>query len=294
MRWQTKYVNENYFDLEGRTSDELKRIHYVWGAFIAGCTPIGYHGIEFRSRHLELAKIVKRELDIEHKIRPNDVHSYFIRIEKAPKLRSALEGMGLTEDKYQRKFPDVPTQYLGSLVRGFIDQRAVVYESNRGTAKISIASDQLLLKGLNKALVNHAGIKRGPPTRNTIEYSIADSVKIHSLCYSDWDFIQQYGLYVPAIKQMMEINVNRNVPIHHNTREVMARIEEAKRYLLEGYTATEAGKKVGYNHVSNFMQAFKKVTGQTTTQFLEARQRLKMPIIINFYGNPTPRGRREY
>ena len=267
-----KSIDEHFFDTRGKTADQLEKIYYILGAFYTGYRPIGKDGIQFRSKHKGLAEIVQRELGIGHAIRPNKGNaSYLISISHVPYLRQRLEQMGVEEGKGQRAFPNrrVPQIYMSHFVRGIVDNLAVFYLAER---KMTVSFARRFLSGMNSILRMLAGVQRGSPNFNQIKYAHEDAARIYKFLYSG---LTDNGLYLPHVRDMMERLANVKVANYH-TAAREKRIADAMELMRAGNSPKKVAEQLGYSNVNGLTNAFKKVTGMTTREFL-MKEGVKIP-----------------
>jgi len=274
-RLHSKPINEHYFDLEGRTEDELKRRYYVLGAFYANYAPAGYNGIRFSSSSGDLVQIVSDELESQHRIGFNEPSSYWIEIHGVPYLRSKLEELGLADDKSKRKFPGyIPDPYLDHFIRGFFDAQ-MIPRTNRYTNLVILFNNHFLVR-LHHVLSRRANVKRDKPPGNVLFYAHKDSLRIYQFIYRDWQFIKKYGLYLQSKKNSFRIDYRANYSTSKLKIASLQKVERAKHLLRQGHKPFRVAKMVGYSRVDGLSKAFKRITGKSITSFINWQKRARV------------------
>jgi len=273
-----KYVNQNFFNED----NESKAMWYVLGSFYAG-----YHsrsstkrsaGISFTSKHEGLVQIVKDQLESEHTIvkRETDTsngqgknYSYSLEIYVAPDLYARIGELGLNVDKKERKFPkNIPDQYIGHFVRGFLDGQSNMAPHNKKCTQMEVHMNKDFLTDLNKVLEKQVGVKRKEPTNNVITYGHADCLKIHDFIYKDWKFIEKSGLYLPSKKEMFKTDHVIVRPDSITVINSRKKMELAKGMLNGGIPTKEIANKLGYCSPTSFHGTFTNIVGMTPNQWV--------------------------
>lgn len=259
-----KKINEHFFDKESKAT------YYVLGAFYANYTSKGVCGIKFSSAHKDLVEIIKEQLESEHAIisDPRKTSSHRFEVYNVPYLHPKLEKLGLDAPKSERKFPKyIGKEYISHFVRGFFDAKAYVYITGKLT-RTRMEFNREFLVGLNKTLINKAGVKRKEPTKDIIWYGHENSLKIYDFIYRDWDFIEESGLYLKSKKELFRTDYNIYDHIHLNKVKAQEKVEKIKELLLKGEKPPEFFKKF-YSHTGSLHRNFKRQTKQTIKKFLK-------------------------
>jgi len=287
-----KYIDQHFFDTEGKTPEQLARIYYYLGSFYDGYAALGNKGISFRSKHGDLVDRVKTDLRSGHTIRTEQGGHYILKVEHAPDLRARLEQLGLSGRRAQRKFPEsgIPEHYLQHLIRGLIENGVSVYPL-RGLLALLISGYPTFLAGLNDELRDLAGVRReGKSTVNHIVYGHHDSVRIYNYIYSGFEFIEKSGLYIPSVKMGMEQYLTPQRRAYIDNREVRNMIDIIKSRMIAGERFPTAALAAGFTSVQAAYTSFKRVMGATPKKFVKRermehiRRTLRAPVTINTYG----------
>ena len=257
----TKYLNEFFFDKES------PRKWYVIGV-ATSCYSSSDGAICFRSQHRDLVRIVMDALESGHTLSedPREKSSYWFGAMGCDYLIGRLASYCLDRPRNKRRFPDVPEQYLDDFVRGVIDARANIHVSN-GRTTIYLRGNRNFLLGLNKSLRRHAGVERDKPFDGRLTYLHSDAKKIYDFLYRNFDSIQKDGIYLPSKKKLY---ATAPIPNYAGQR-LAARINVAKKRVLEGKSTRDAASKAGYSTVAAFYRAFKTATGQTLKEWKTER-----------------------
>ena len=261
------YVNEQYFDSQSRA------MYYVLGAFYAKASPRPENGITFQCSSRDLVQIVKEQLDSKHKIisDPRGKPSHWLRMRSVPYMRSRLDELGFLKHKSERRVPkNIPKKYVSHFARGFIDAKAQVRVTEDGRTNVRISFYEIPLKDIHELLVEYAGIKHPAPKGNKILYGHKNSIRMHDFIYRDWEYIKEYGIYLPSKKEAFRTEYEH---VHPPTLAVQRKMDIAKKMLRDGYPPKTIAEMLGYSSVLDFYARFKKVTGKTVNEF-RGRRRL--------------------
>lgn len=291
---KTKYVNERFFDSEGKTPEQLKAMWYVLGISFAQYSSQlrqqvkgTQHLNRWQSSSKDLVGIVKSCLESEHAISTvanrhirgeEDFTTYYLKM-ISEVLYESLHSRGLGVPKEEREFPHVEEQYLDHFLRGFFDARvrSRLVDANNDSPyesiypSIEIYFNVTFLKGLYATLVGHAHVKGGREVEKSPLVLGGTNVQaLFTFMYRDWEFITEHGLYLPSRKEVYDAKIAGWAPKEHPDRiAARQRIERAKELLLKGIGSREIAELLRYSQVVRFNQAFRGVTGKTITQFLE-------------------------
>lgn len=251
-----KKINENFFDKES------KAMRYVSGLAYPCYLPQPNYGIIFRSRHKDLVRIIKNQLESGHAIisdTRNNKSSHRLEITNRPYLHSRLQEMGLNVPKKERKFPEnINGDYI--FVRGFLDGKVGIW-IYKNRCYIEIRFNNPFLIGLNQVLAEYAGVQRAEPRGNRIIYAQKDSLKIHDFIYQDIED----GLYLSSKKELFEnYLMDRSTNLHTIARS--KKINKAQKLLLQGMLHKKIADQLGYS-MTGFYVAFRGQTGMTPRQW---------------------------
>lgn len=296
-----KYVNERFFDSEGKAPDELKAMWYISGIsfsqYHVEFQRDGSHRNKWQSTSKDLIGIVKSALESEHAIYPiknrhirtgEEFLTYYLSIGRQ-RIYDDLSKRGLDVPKEERAFPEVEEQYLDHFVRGFFDAHVscrnitVQSESKYNPHPLHyqllwVRSNAPFLKSLYDVLVENANVKGGREiTKSPLYFGTADTRTIYDFIYRDWEFIQENGLYLPSKKELFDkVSANELIrtPYSSNPIHIAAknRIDRAKELLLEGMSGVKVAEELNYSTPSALFRAFKKATGQTIIEFKKANK----------------------
>jgi len=188
--YQNYFVNDQFFQT---WSPEMA---YILG-FIFGDGNIANHTkssqrshnyVRFSSKDREILKKIQRAMKSNHPIKKEITRKKFIiyRLVISSKvLQNDLEILGISQTKFLQ-FPDVPSKFLNSFVRGYFDADGNISLDSRVTF-YSISKD--FLNALSKAISNEIGIRFKESCKRTnrnmfnLRYSKQDALKILNWLY---------------------------------------------------------------------------------------------------------------
>ena len=220
-------VDERFFDLRGKTEEELKIIWYLVGVSISKYRkPRDTYAYtnQWKSSSRKLVKIVKSNLKATEKIKTEESKGYrYYRLSvESEELSDSLSKFGLDNKITERTFPEVPVKYLDHLVRGFWDgnvscvntQSEPSYIRKKGKTSnyrynrkiVQICFNKAFRKTLYDKLVKYAGVKSGKKiTDGVLSFCAEDLIAVYRFIYRDWDFIKKHGIWVPEKKRLFDV-----------------------------------------------------------------------------------------
>src|SRR3989344_5048366 len=213
------YFNESFFDKQSKIM-----LYFLGGSFsIYRCKMIpkkteGYSFInQWQSSNKNWIEKLKLFLESEHKITTDlsrrigkkDLFKTHTLNITSQRMHYALKEYHLNKHKTEILFPENINPYLiNHFIRGFADVHfsacnVYLYEryKNKG---ITIHYNEEFNSGLEKVLVEHAGIKPKKVVTDTLRYCDEDVKKFHDFIYKDIDFIERSGLYLLGKKEKFE------------------------------------------------------------------------------------------
>ena len=189
---------------------------YILGFIVAdGCLvehKNGYNTLNITNKNSEILKNILAVMDSGHKIsikhRGGTPNLAYFQIQIRDKnIYSDLLKLGLTPRKSKTiRMPDVPSEFIGSFMRGCIDgdgSVSVWQDPRWGRAwqiRTVFCSGSLdFLKDMQKRLCDEIGVTRGSIQYSAREYrlcySIADSVKLYNEIYQNIEYSSLYFKY---------------------------------------------------------------------------------------------------
>ncbi|MEM2932956.1 MAG: hypothetical protein QW622_01970 [Candidatus Pacearchaeota archaeon] len=270
----TKKINVDYFDKPSAN------MYYVLGAFY-GSAVCNNRELTFRSNYEDLVKIVKKELEIEHKIIPDTrgKNSYFLTIRSKKHilpLYSKLNEKGFAIEKQKRKFPKINEEYLNHFIRGFFDAKATV---NPKVPYVKITFNNEFLNSL-EAILKKNGINNILTCNNNLTCSnLEDILKIYDFIYKD----VKGGDSLLYLKPKKEI---------YDKMEQIAEKEKEEAYKIKEmidnrFEQTKNIREILLEVNTNIKKIFKSVFRTTLIKYLREKKAEEIKKIIDAeYQNP--------
>lgn len=257
-------VNQDFLD------EDSEKTWYFWGALFRCYTPTKPNGMKIGSKYKELAEKFRKELAPKHalssyKTRKN-ISSYWIELDSVPYLRARLEELDLDKPKEERRFPKgIEKEKLSHIVRGVFDATSGIRISQNRYTRVRMGINPDFNLGLNKELSKYD--IRGRLYEKSIFFTHNESVKLHDFMYQNFRLIRKQGIYLPFKKELFNLDYVADSSADIAYLKSKKRIERAKRLLDKGKKIKDVAKKVGYFHCVSFSRAFKKITGQTPSEY---------------------------
>ena len=293
---RSTHADEYFFDQNFKSDKELRIMWYVLGVSYATYSQYTYKGLyyinQWQSSHKEPIEKVKSFLKSRNKISKQsyknireDGKSFYVYSLKIANrhLFGVLARFGLGVSKKHRKFPKHLNEiFFGDFARGILDAkgkfrsyvrpfRSEYGESTYVSHILNLFYNKDFLDHFYRYLVKYAGISnRKRIKKPPLQIFMGDAILVHDFIYRDFEFLQETGAYINVKKVSLENICHKNV---YRAKGIALRIYKAKELLLKGEIGVDITKYLGYSNRSSFYRAFKNVTGQTISQFLEDNSR---------------------